>query len=526
MEHTYLRGHVIAERYEIIEALEDRGYCTLYKGKDWTTGTAVLLKNTRSISSEARVHFEYVISHPVEHPNLARRLYGQWFGGFGSREGNGSWEVFEWIDGPTLETWLANQDTLPDPREAVARMIEVCHAVEYMHRSQPSLLHKHITPAAIKLWKDGEGRERAIVRDYGTTHVDQPLRMRSDAALNANRRAAPEQYGPGDIVNEQTDVYGIGATLYHMLTGRQPPRGNDRRQHGIVVERADVINPRVSRKLADVTQRAMAVRPEDRFASVADLRIALAGTIRSQSSGTSSGGSDGMELFVGLLALAAIAAVIVLFTNINDSPTVPQATPAGVGGGGQPTAVLFTPVPPTATPDIAATLTAADTLLVPLAGPLTGELPVTDIRPAVELIAGPLTDFIIEATFVNPDAPVWDYGFAFRHSDTSHFRLSIASDGTWNLMHRSETPSNPTGAGDTLPITGLAPLALGAGQTNHLRLLAVGPYGVITINGQPVAQVDLSIKTEPGNVFVAAGLRGARNEVAVTYRDLVVRASQ
>ena len=94
MEHTYLRGHVIAERYEIIEEFEDRGYCTLYKGKDWTTGTAVLLKNTRSISSEARVHFEYVISHPVEHPNLARRLYGQWFGGFGSREGNGSWEVF------------------------------------------------------------------------------------------------------------------------------------------------------------------------------------------------------------------------------------------------------------------------------------------------------------------------------------------------------------------------------------------------------------------------------------------------
>ena len=233
-----------------------------------------------------------------------------------------------------------------------------------------------------------------------------------------------------------------------------------------------------------------------------------------------------MELFVGLLALAAIAAVIVLFSNINDSPTVPQATPAGVGGGGQPTAVLFTPVPPTATPDIAATLTAADALLLPIAGPLAGELPATAEGTSPVLVAGPLADFAIEATFLNPNTPEWAFGFAFRHSDTTHFRLSVASDGTWNLMHRSETPGNPTGAGDTLAITGLAPLALGAGQTNHLRLLAVGPYGVITINGQPVAQVDLSIKTEPGNVFVAAGLRGARNEVAVTYRDLVVRASQ
>lgn len=527
MEHTPLRGQIIANRYEITDQLEDRGYSTLYKGKDRTTGTTVLLRNTPSTSNEARARFEAVIAHPIEHPNLARRLHGQWYGGFGTQAGNGSWEVFEWIDGPTLETWLRTQDTLPEPREAVAYMIEVCRALETMHHSQLRLYHQHITPAAVKLWTDGEGQQRAIVYDYGTTYDDRPIQL-SSAVLTPNQHPAPEQHRKGDTANERTDVLGIGETLYKLVTGHQPPLIGYRQQHNIAVARADILNSRVSRSLADVIQRAMAVRPEDRFASVTDLRIALTHTLRPQSNNTTDGGSDGFG-FVALLAVAAIVAVIVLFINGNDSPTVPQATPAGVGGGGLPTAVPFTPaptVPPTATPDIAATLTAADALLVPLAGPLTGELPVTDIRPADELIAGPLTDFIIEATFVNPDAPVWDYGFAFRHSDTTHFRLSVASDGTWNLMHRSETPGNPTGAGDTLAITGLAPLALGAGQTNHLRLLAVGPYGVITINGQPVAQVDLSIKTEPGNVFVAAGLRGARNEVAVTYRDLVVRASQ
>jgi serine/threonine-protein kinase len=527
MEHIPLRGQVIANRYEITDQLEDRGYSALYKGKDRTTGATVLLRNTPSTSNEARARFEAVIAHPIEHPNLARRLHGQWYGGFGTQAGNGSWEVFEWIDGPTLESWLRTQDTLPEPREAVTHMIEVCRALETMHHSQLRLYHQHITPAAVKLWTDGDGQQRAIVYDYGTTYDDRPIQL-SSAVLTTNQHPAPEQYRKGDTANERTDVLGIGETLYKLVTGHQPPLIGYRRQHNIVVARADILNSRVSRSLADVIQRAMAVRPEDRFASVTDLRIALTHTLRPQSNNTTDGGSDGFG-FVALLAVAAIVAVIALFINGNDSPTVSQPTPLAIGGGGLPAAVPFTPaptVPPTATPDIVATLAAVDARLVPIAGPLAGELPTTAADASVAQVTTSVADFAIEAVFVNPDAPTWDYGFMFRHSLTGHYRLSVASDGTWLLIYRQEDPNNP-GFSVNLPNDPhTTPLALGAGETNHLRLLVVGPYGTVTINGHEVAKVGLWNKVEAGDTYIAAGLRGASNGTAVTYRDLFVRGPQ
>ncbi len=528
MQDTPLRGKVIAERYRVLGLLEERGYSAIYQGEEVDSGALVLLKQSRHHHSEtARQRFTEELQRPIDNPHLARCLGWDSIGGNDPRAG--FWQVFEWKGGRTLATWLAEQNNRADPLEATRLMLQVCNAVKHLHQGQPPLIHQHIAPGNVVVEKDAEGRLCAFLREYGMSDQEQPRLMHNIALLSANVPGAPESHNVFGTIDERTDIYDIGATLYELATGQRPTNGQHRHLYRGQVDRADVVRPDVPQPLADVIERAMRLDAGERYASVAELNEAL-------EEATKPPGGTGEFWIALVVVLTLLAAGLWWVTNWDAAPAVVLATPDSVAtpsgldvGAVLPTAVLPAPlptVPPTPPPDAAATLTAADPLLPPLAGPLVGELPTTVAGPGATLIADSLAEFAVEAVFVNPDVPAWDYGFAFRHSSTGHFRLSVASDSTWVLTFRSEDPAVPGYFAETNVAEGAATLALGAGETNHLRLLVTGPFGVVTINGQPMAPVSLWGKLEAGDVYAAAGLRGASNGAAVAYRDLRVRGGQ
>jgi hypothetical protein len=535
MRDNYLRGYVVAGRYTILGLLEDRGSGALYQAKDDETRAYVLLKHSPDTSAAARRRFERERQRRINHPNIARRLDCYWFDG--DDLSAGGWEVFEWSEGRTLASWLAEHDNIVEPSQAVRMMLPICRAVNHLHEThlhgedqgnnehgdQPRLIHNHITLNSIGLRRDQEGHLRAFLRDYGTSHVEQPYQLSSVAALRAERAGAPEQFHETDRSSSQSDVYAVGAALYQLVTGHSPASGEDRLRYRAHVERANVVNPAVPQSIADAIERAMAFDPRQRFASAAELGAALEEAIRQPPVGTT-----GWFWAVMAGIVVVVGTFMLWLASQNVAPTAGPVMPTGVGAGGvQPTAApLPTPLPPTATPDALATLTAADAAFVTFAGPLAGELPVTAAGPGAALVGGLLVDLAVEAVFVNPNVPAWDYGFAFRHSPTAHFRLSVASDSTWLLTYRSEDPAVPGYFAETTVAQGAATLALGAGETNQLRLSVAGTYGVLTVNGQPMAPFSLWGKVEAGDVYAAAGLRGASNGTAVTYRDLIVRGPQ
>jgi len=521
MQDTPLRGKVIAERYQVVGLIEDRHYSAVYQGKEIDSGALVLMKQTRQHTAAARERFTEELQRPISNAHLAPCLGWDWIDGNDPRAG--SWQIFEWKGGRTLATWLAEKNNLADPLEVAHLMMQVCSAVEHLHQGQPPIIHKHIEPGNIGLGKDAEGHLIAFLREYGMADHEQSRFMHSTSPLPTTVRGAPELFSLFGTTDERTDIYAIGATLYELATGQRPTSGQHRHLYRGQVERADLVRSEVSRPLADVIERAMRLDAGERYASVAELRTAL-------EEATQLPDKSGEIWAAVIVALVLMAALLWGFTSWDGPPALAQATPDSIGAGGvQPTVVLPTPlptVPPTATPDIVATLTTAEALLQPIAGPLAGELPTTAAGPGAVRAAGPLADFAVEAVFVNPGAPPWGYGFAFRHNETGHFRLSVASDGTWLLTYRTEDPAVPGYFAETTVAQGAATLALGAGETNLVHLLVAGPYGVVTINGQPVAQVSLWAKGEAGDVYIAAGLRGAANEAAVAYRELVVRGPQ
>jgi len=315
-------------------------------------------------------------------------------------------------------------------------------------------------------------------------------------------------------------VYEIAADIYRELTNLDTVPYESDGQGGVISRLANSVNPQVSPAVADVLQRALWPPTQGSFANLAEFHAALQRAIyppQAQSASPDNEGAGLLALVVFVIALGAVFLGYQLFVG-NTKPDIPSAT-----GGRGALAPVSSPLPPTATPDSVATVSAAEVLFAPLSGPTDGMLapPAVD-RPADVLAAASLADFAVEVIFVNPTVPSWDYGFAFRHDQASQFRLSVGSDSAWSLVFRQEYPGN--GVAESPVASGpIINLRLGAGETNHLKLVTAGSYGLFYVNGEPVTQLALWNKADPGNLFVVSGMRGAAPP-NVAYTGLTVRA--
>ncbi len=175
-------------------------------------------------------------------------------------------------------------------RRLLKRFIDVCNAVDYAHSR--GVLHRDIKPANIMLGKHGE----TLVVDWGlaktigktTPHKDvdeltivaasgDSTQTRMGSVVGTLAFMSPEQAdGRLDLLDPRTDVYSLGATLYTMLTGKDPIDRSDESSMLLKVRSGQVrpareVNPLVPAPLAAICQRAMAVQRDSRYATAGEL---------------------------------------------------------------------------------------------------------------------------------------------------------------------------------------------------------------------------------------------------------------
>ncbi len=204
----------------------------------------------------------------MRHPNIVG-LHG-----LGRAPGGAYFLVMELVDGPNLA--LRSRSRLIAVQEAIPWAIAMCRALEHAHAR--GIIHCDLKPANLLL--DGDGRIR--VTDFGLARS-----LREDTPWTAEIEGtvpfmAPEQasscWGP---IDQRTDVYGIGAVLYTLLTGRPPWVG--RRLPDIladVISAAPVISPAslrpdLPRPLSDLCRRCLSKSPAERYPTVREVRSAL-----------------------------------------------------------------------------------------------------------------------------------------------------------------------------------------------------------------------------------------------------------
>jgi eukaryotic-like serine/threonine-protein kinase len=148
----------------------------------------------------------------------------------------------------------------------LAMLAPIVDALIYLHRQDPPIVHRDIKPANIII--PTESNETVLV-DFGAAKEYDSEATTTFIRSCTSGYAAPEQYMSG--TNPRTDIYGLGATLYTLLTGHIPTDAlvrATRSQGGDPLQPANLITPAVPMAVAQIIQRAMCLNSDDRFETV------------------------------------------------------------------------------------------------------------------------------------------------------------------------------------------------------------------------------------------------------------------
>jgi eukaryotic-like serine/threonine-protein kinase len=251
---------LLAERYELSQQVATGGMTSVWRGHDRVLGRDVVVKVLHpelaaDPSFRARFHEEAVNAARLTHPNIVA-LYDT------GEQGDVAYIVMELVNGPTLREALGRHGPLP-PSRAARLSMEVAAALDYAH--QAGVCHGSLKPGNILLADDGTVK----VADFSIARAasdDDP--GRTGEVLGTDGYLAPEVV-KGDDADGRADVYGLGACLYEMLTGRAP--GAD--PSTTVPPRA--LRAGVPRDLDAIVRQAMATDPDARFQTVQAMAAAL-----------------------------------------------------------------------------------------------------------------------------------------------------------------------------------------------------------------------------------------------------------
>jgi formylglycine-generating enzyme required for sulfatase activity len=250
-----LPGEILNKRYRMVGLLAEGPYGAVYRGWDLTGLQDVAIKEYLDPSPETQKLFraEAVRLSGLKHAQLpeVRDHF--------CLEDTGQYLVTAFIDGVDSQQLLDQYGPLPSDL-IIGWLQSACRPLAFLHGKNQ--LHLNVKPANLRLRPDGE----LFLVDSGLPGLG--------VGSGRSGYAAPEQQVLG-AVTAASDIYGLGATLYTLLTDRVPPDALKRESGLETLVPAREVNPDVEPYLSVAASRAMDLRPEVRFETVDDFAKAL-----------------------------------------------------------------------------------------------------------------------------------------------------------------------------------------------------------------------------------------------------------
>jgi eukaryotic-like serine/threonine-protein kinase len=282
---------VLAGRYEVEEELGAGGMASVWRATDRVLGRPVAVKVlhghlAEKPSSVERFQREAVSSARLAHPNIVNVF------DTGEEEGV-SYIVMEHFAGETLSDLLDRHGSL-DVHRAVDIELQVLAALAAAHEA--GTIHCDVKPGNILVAEDG----RIKVTDFGIAkamYLDGADVTSTGSVLGSVPYLSPEQVQGGEL-DGRSDLYAAGVVLYEMLTGRRPFSAPTDLATAMMRLTTQPLAPRACRAgipkaVEGVVLRAMAVRPDDRYASAEEMAAALARFRRERTGSLPAGLSSG-----------------------------------------------------------------------------------------------------------------------------------------------------------------------------------------------------------------------------------------
>jgi serine/threonine protein kinase len=266
---------ILANRYRLILLVGQGTMGAVYDAEDLVFNRRVALKRLRygpeaneHIIEQTRAQFEREarILATLRHPNLPRVT--DYFT-FGDQE----FLVMDYIEGQSLDTMLTLSPDGLDEATVLDWADQLLSALEYIHNH--GLVHRDVKPANVRVTPDGH----VFLVDFGLVKVFDPASPKTATAvrgLGTPQYAPPEQYDAElGHTEPRSDLYSLGATLYHLLTGEPPATVTRRVSNPDAFRKLREIKPTISPEIERAILRAMEVSIARRFASASDMRSAL-----------------------------------------------------------------------------------------------------------------------------------------------------------------------------------------------------------------------------------------------------------
>jgi WD40 repeat protein/tRNA A-37 threonylcarbamoyl transferase component Bud32 len=270
-------------RFRILDELGRGGFGIVFLAEDPVLGRRLALKVPRiEVLSQGeawrRFQLEARAASRLDHPNLVPLLETGHIGPI-------AYIASVYVEGPSLETWLARRQS-PVPVRLAARLVgTLARAIDHVH--QRGILHRDLKPANVLL-HDGQPNEESgagvlpfvpRICDFGLAKLldTQGDESRTLAVAGSPPYMAPEQAeGRKSEIGPATDVYGLGAILYELLTGRPPFRGKTSLDTLRQVVAREPDSPRrlrseIPRDLETICLACLAKSPQRRYRTAASL---------------------------------------------------------------------------------------------------------------------------------------------------------------------------------------------------------------------------------------------------------------
>ncbi len=267
------RNRALVPGYEMGACLGEGSMGAVFEARD-AEGRPVaikLLKLTLERHDEDRARFlrEAVTARSLVHPNVVRVL----------EHGDASgvlYMVMELVNGRTLRQRIESEGPLPIDL-AVGATRQVARALE--HARTAGIVHRDVKPGNVMVGEDGTAK----LLDFGLAKsLDEKGNLTAtNQVLGTLAYSSPEQLLGSARVDHRSDVYSLGATLYHALAGAPPFRARTNAEYGLMILREvprpiEELRPEIPPRVAELVARCLAKAPEDRPQTAGEVERVLA----------------------------------------------------------------------------------------------------------------------------------------------------------------------------------------------------------------------------------------------------------
>ena len=246
-------GQIIDDKYEILTLIGQGGMSKVYLARDRRLNKQWAVNEVVVQSAIAEANMIKQLDHPsivrivdiIDNPDVI-------------------YIIEDYIEGETLNTIL--EENGAQPQELVIEWaMQICEALEYLHTRKPAIIYRDMKPSNVMLKPDGNIK----IIDFGIAREYKEQSLADTVSLGTKGYAAPEQFGGKGQTDARTDVYCLGVTLYHLVTGHSPcdpPYEIYPIRHW---------NPQLDPGLEAIIEKCTQLNPNDRYQSCAELLYAL-----------------------------------------------------------------------------------------------------------------------------------------------------------------------------------------------------------------------------------------------------------